>query len=58
MKEPTILDIFFWWLGWVLLDYVPKSWSTNFNTRRYKIFKWCFSGFENYIYWYVKRWEK
>lgn len=57
MGEATKRDIIKWWLGWFLIDLIPKSWSTNFNTRRYRIFQWCFNGFEKYVYWYTSRWE-
>lgn len=58
MKEPSRLDIIKWWLGWFLIDYVPGSWSTKYETRRYAIFKWCFNGFEQYVYWYANKWGR
>lgn len=54
-KKLSKWDVFVLWLGWFLIDFIPKSWGTKFDTRRYKIFKWCFDRFEKYIYWYVSK---
>lgn len=57
MKDTKRTDIILWWIGWKLIDYIPKSWATKFNTLRYKIFQTCWTGFENYVYWYAQKWD-